>query len=124
MEGWKSFGVFLTGFAAVVTAATALLTYIIESGLLISNVEPVKQKEEQIVKVQQFATIKDPDGWVNVRELPSVHSKPLFKLNNKEVVNIIDEIENWYRIKTNDNRYGYVYFDRIELIYNEHFIKK
>jgi hypothetical protein len=62
MQGWKSFGVFLTGFAAVVTAATALLTYIIESGLLISNVEPVKQKEEQMVKVQQFATIKDQTG--------------------------------------------------------------
>ena len=124
MEGWKSFGVFLTGFAAVVTAVTALLTYVIESGVLISNVKPVKQKEEQTVKVQQIATIKDPDGWVNVRELPSVHSKPLFKLNNKQGVSIVGKIENWYKIQTNDNRFGYVYFDRVELIYNDHFIKK
>jgi SH3-like domain-containing protein len=124
MEGWKSFGVFLTGFAAVVTAVTALLTYVIESGILISDTEPVKQKKEQTVKIQQFAIIKDPDGWVNIRELPSVHSKVLFKLDNKQGVNIVDKIENWYRIRTNDNRFGYVYFDRVELMYNDHFIKK
>jgi uncharacterized protein YgiM (DUF1202 family) len=124
MEGWKSFGVFLTGFAAVVTAVTALLTYVIESGILIPNDKPIKQKEERTVKAQKLAMVNDPDGWVNVRELPNTSSNVLFKLSNKQIVFIVDKTENWYRIRTEDNRFGYIYFDRLELIYNDHLIKK
>ena len=123
MEGWKSFGVFLTGFAAMVTAVTALITYVIESGVLVSDTKPSKQKEELVVKTQQFAVVNDPDGWVNVRELPSAYSKVLFKLDNKQGVNIVNKTENWYKIRTNDNRFGYIYFDRLELIYNDHLLK-
>jgi hypothetical protein len=124
MEGWKSFGVFLTGFAAVVTAVTALLTYVIESGILITNDKPIKQKEERTVEAQKLAMVNDSDGWVNVRELPNTSSKVLFKLNNKQIVFIVDKTENWYRIRTDDNRFGYIYFDRLELVYNDHSIKK
>lgn len=124
MEGWKSFGVFLTGFAATVTAITALITYVVESGVFVSDIKPSEQKEKLAVKTQQFAIVKDPDGWVNVRELPSAHSKVLFKLDNKQGVNIVDKTESWCRIRTNDGRFGYIYFDRLELIYNDHFLKK
>ena len=123
MESWKSIGVFLTGFAATVTAVTALITYVIESGVFVSDAKPSKQKEKLVVKTQQFATVKDPDGWVNVRELPSAHSKVLFKLDNKQGVNVIDKTENWYRVRTNDGRFGYIYFDRLELIYNDDLLK-
>jgi uncharacterized protein YgiM (DUF1202 family) len=123
MEGWKSFGVFLTGFAAVVTAVTALLTYVIESGIMIND-KNIKQKDELAVKEQQLAMVNDSDDWVNVRELPNTSSKVLFKLNNKQIVFIVDKTENWYRIRTDDNRFGYIYFDRLELVYNDHSIKK
>jgi uncharacterized protein YgiM (DUF1202 family) len=120
MENWKSIGVFLTGFAATITAVTALITYINE-GRLFDADKPVEQIQQQPI---QIATVDDPDGWVNVRELPSAHSKVLFKLDNKQGVNIVDKTENWYRVRTNDDRFGYIYFDRLELIYNDHFLKK
>jgi uncharacterized protein YgiM (DUF1202 family) len=119
MENWKSIGVFLTGFAATITAVTALVTYINE-GRLFDVDKPTEQIQLHPI---QNATVDDPDGWVNVRELPSAHSKVLFKLDNKQGVNIVDRTENWYRVRTNDGRFGYIYFDRLELIYNDRFLK-
>lgn len=121
MEGWKSFGVFLTGFAATITAVTALIGYINEE-YVFKQEDTSVQKKELRTQIQQLASVNDPDGWVNVRELPNSASKVLYRLFNKQVVIIVDKTENWYRIRTNDNQFGYVYFDRLDLIYNDHII--
>jgi hypothetical protein len=123
MEGWKSLGVFLTGFAATITAVTALIGYINE-GYRFEQEDTSTQKKELRTQIQQLASVNDPDGWVNVRELPNSTSKVLSKLLNKQIVIIVDKTENWYRIRTNNDQIGYVYFDRLDLIYNDHLIIK
>ena len=120
MENWKSIGVFLTGFAATITAVTALITYINE-GRLFEVDKPVEQIQQQPI---QIATVDDPDGWVNVRELPSTSSATLTKLPNREKVSILNKEGNWYKVRTSKELIGYVYFDRLELIYNDHLIIK
>ena len=48
-----------------------------------------------------FALVNDKDGYVNVREKPSIHSKVIKRLNNRELIYVYDEDdeegqkENW-----------------------------
>lgn len=69
----------------------------------------------------QFYIVKDEDGFVNVREENSLHSKIIAKLNNGEIVHSYeDSFENkghWLGIDfdftKNEFKTGYVYRDRL-----------
>jgi SH3-like domain-containing protein len=115
MESWKSFGIFLSGLAATITAVTVIISHLNESPYSIAA---------DNLSTQQIAIVKDPDGWVNVREAPSISSPINFKLANNHKVYIIDKLNNWYKIKTIDDQAGYIYYDRLNILYYEHYIKK
>jgi uncharacterized protein YgiM (DUF1202 family) len=116
MESWKNIGIFLTGFAAVVTTVTTLINHLNE---------PVSFK--QTLDVSPPVTvmcIRDSDGWTNLRSAPSTNSQVLQILKNNDKVEKIISNGNWVKVKTNENIVGYVYHDRLEIIYNDHIIKK
>ena len=71
----------------------------------------------------EFALVNDKDGYVNVRENPSIHSKVIKRLNNKELIYVYDEEgqkENWL-LADND---GYIYRDRIKWVHSFDSVKK
>ena len=70
-----------------------------------------------------FALVNDKDGYVNVREKPSIHSKVIKRLNNRELIYVYDEEgqkENWL-LADND---GYIYRDRIKWVHSFDSVKK
>ena len=111
MENWKSFGIFLSGLAATITAVTVIISHL--------NEIPYTRSENNII-----ARVDDPDGWVNVRTEPSTSSNINFKLANNHKVYIIDKLDNWYSIKTIEGQTGFIYYDRLDILYNDHYIKK
>jgi len=66
-----------------------------------------------------FGLIQDPDGFVNVRDQASTKSKVIAKLNNGEVVSIIDDYsENHFNYVFNNqlpDHTGYIHKSRINL---------
>ena len=117
MEGWKNIGIFLTGFAAVITAVSSFIGYMNE--VPTKETIPVVQKQTRPI---QLMKVNDPDGWVNLRSLPSTNSSVLETLNNGDVIQMIERQGNWIKAKTQEGIIGYIYFDRVELVYNDHII--
>lgn len=112
MENWKNIGAFLTGVAALLTALVGFISYFHDSNpIKIENKPAVQNKNKQL------AFVNDPDGWVNLRTLPSATSKILTTLYNGDKVEVMSTDANWIRVKTNQNIVGYIYFDRLEFIY-------
>ena len=116
MENWKNIGSFLTGFAALLTALIGLISYV-------HDLKPEKPQLQVQKKNIQIAFVNDPDGWVNLRSGTSSNSSVLTTLDNGDIVEILKKDGNWFRVKTNQNMVGYIYFDRLELIYDEHNIQ-
>jgi uncharacterized protein YgiM (DUF1202 family) len=62
-------------------------------------------------KIYDYVT--DSDGYVNVRKESSTSSEVIFKINQWEKVEILDEVESFYKIKYNDQE-GFVHSSRFE----------
>lgn len=118
MDSWKSFGVFLSGLAAIITAVAATIA------TTVTHLSKDITENKSSAVLQQLAIVDDPDGWVNVRKTSSVTSDIIFKIDNQQIVSIISKENNWYKIKTTNNQIGFIYYDRLELIYEDHYIKK
>lgn len=72
-----------------------------------------------------FGFIQDKDGYVNVRENPSLSSKVTTKLNNNEIVScVMDEgINNFCLVNASNGVTGFVYKNRINNFGGYTFIK-
>ncbi|MGK8802743.1 SH3 domain-containing protein [Acinetobacter seifertii] len=62
-----------------------------------------------------FGFIQDKDGYVNVRENPSLNSKVTSKLNNNEIVSCVmdEETNNFCLVNASNGEIGFVYRNRI-----------
>jgi hypothetical protein len=113
METWKNIGAFLTGVAALLTALIGFIAYLHDASL--GNVK--KNQLELQKHIVKLGFVNDPDGWVNLRAMPSVESSILTTLYNGDKVEAMSTDANWIRVKTNQNMVGYIYFDRLEFIH-------
>lgn len=59
--------------------------------------------------------IEDPDGFTNLREQKDVNSKILQTIKNGEKVEVLNSEGNWWLIKTQGGKEGYVYYNRIKI---------
>lgn len=67
----------------------------------------------------QFAEVKDPDGYVNIRDTGSVKSPVVHQLSNNNVVYLIEPVGNWGEVmflKKEGKVSGFVYLNRIKLL--------
>lgn len=68
----------------------------------------------------QYATKKQAIGVikgnnVNVRNLNSTESESIANLNTGNEVTILDKNEDWYKVKMNDEKIGYIYHSLIDI---------
>lgn len=71
---------------------------------------------ENIIKNKQSQfEIFDIDGYTNLREEKSSSSKIIEKVSSGEEIIILESIYDWWRIKTNEGKEGYVHKSRIRI---------
>ncbi|MGN7809524.1 SH3 domain-containing protein [Flavobacterium sp. 22076] len=61
-----------------------------------------------------YGKVIDPDGYTNVRKDKNSTSAIIEKIKSGERVEILDDSENWWLIKTNSGKKGYVYKTKIK----------
>lgn len=61
-----------------------------------------------------YGKVIDPDGYTNLRKDKSSTSVVIEKIKSGERVEILDDSENWWLIKTNSGKKGYVYKTKIK----------
>ena len=115
METWKNIGAFLTGVAALLTALIGFIAYLHDASSI--KIEDVKKNKPEVQKhIVKLGFVNDPDGWVNLRSMPSASSSILTTLYNGDKVEILNKEGNWFKVKTIQNNIGYIYVDRLEMI--------
>jgi uncharacterized protein YgiM (DUF1202 family) len=100
MNSFQYIGATLTGVAAIATASVSIYT-------------TFHTNEKKQLSHTRTAVIYDPDGWTNLRQLPSTESKALTRLANNVEVTIISDSGNWFQIQTRDNTTGFIYKQNI-----------
>ena len=93
------------------TAITAWVTLYEES--------PTEDPKSAVVQTQKYylrAEIDDPDGYTNVRSLPSANGQILDKVSAGEIFYTHYQTENWWHVKTPRNKVGYIHSSRIKLL--------
>ena len=97
------------------TLGSALITTWVvlnkESSTAKTNITIVQQQ-----KYNLRAEINDPDGYTNVRILPSTKGQILDKIRSGEIFYTHYQTTNWWYVKTPRNRIGYMHRSRIKLI--------
>lgn len=61
-----------------------------------------------------YANVVDPDGYTNLRKDKNSTSVIIEKIKSGERVEILNDSENWWLIKTNSGNKGYVYKTKIK----------
>jgi uncharacterized protein YgiM (DUF1202 family) len=93
-------GATLTGVAAIATASVSIYT-------------TFHTEEKKQLSHTRLGIIYDPDGWTNLRQLPSSESNILTRLANNTEVTIINDSGNWFQIQTRNNTIGFIYKQNI-----------
>lgn len=80
------------------------------------ELEEIEQEKESTTTDEDIyeGEVKIKDGYLNVRDKPSIKGKIIGKLNNGDIIKIIDEKDNWYKIKI-DGKNGYVSAEFIKI---------
>ncbi|WDF64938.1 SH3 domain-containing protein [Flavobacterium sp. KACC 22763] len=63
-----------------------------------------------------YGKVIDPDGYTNLRKDKNSTSVIIEKIKSGEKVEILDDSENWWLIKTNSGNKGYVYKTKLQSI--------
>lgn len=114
MNNWHhSLGTILAGVAALITAGVGLYQQLCTVHQEIYKPLVVEQKQNT---KRQYGIVNDPDGWVNLRELPNIESKVLARILNDTNLEIVEKTGNWYRVSTESGRFGYIFKDRLKVI--------
>jgi len=77
------------------------------------------QGDDTLTQTQRFnlkAEIDDPDGYTNVRSLPSINGQILDVVRKGEIFYTHYQDRNWWHIKTPNNKVGYMHSSRIKLL--------
>ncbi len=93
-------------------------TYITALYTMDPQVAPQDQKkpENRSDKYILRAQIDDPDGYTNVRSLPSSNGQVIDIVYEGEQFTTYHQSSNWRQIKTNKNKIGYMHNSRIQLL--------
>lgn len=59
--------------------------------------------------------IQDPDGFTNLRKEKNSKSEIVQQIKNGEKVEVLNEEGKWWLIKTQKEKQGYVYYDRVKV---------
>lgn len=59
--------------------------------------------------------IEDSDGFTNLRKQKNVNAKILQTIKNGEKIEVLNGEENWWLIKTQEGKEGYVYYNKIKI---------
>jgi hypothetical protein len=76
------------------------------------------QKEEMTKNLYVWnvkCIINDSDGYTNLRKSNSTNSEIIEKINSGESVHVLNNTENWWYVKFNNNN-GYIHISKINLI--------
>lgn len=71
------------------------------------------QNEINTVVENNYAII-DPDGYTNLRKEKNTTSEVLQKINSGEHIEVLDNSSDWFLIKTEEGKQGYVHKSRIK----------
>lgn len=97
------------------TLGAALIT-----SLVVYNKEsPSGETDSPVVQTQEYglrAEIDDPDGFTNVRSLPSINGQIIDTVRKGEIFYTHYQKSNWWHIKTPSNKVGYIHSSRIKLL--------
>ncbi len=58
--------------------------------------------------------IQDPDGYTNLRKEKSATSEILQKIKSGEKIEVLDNFGNWFLVKTEEGKQGYVHKSRVK----------
>ena len=106
MNNLQYIGATLTGVAAIATASVSIYTTFCKQ-------ESTSERSKPSAELIRIGIIYDPDGWTNLRQLPTTNSKILTRLANDTEVIIMNDSNNWFRIQTKNNIIGFVYKQNI-----------
>lgn len=62
----------------------------------------------------ETSTIKDPDGYTNLRKEKNAQSEILQKVKSGQNVQILDDTGDWFFIRTKAGQEGYVHKSRVK----------
>ncbi len=106
MNNIQYIGATLTGVAAIATASVSIYT-------TFNKQESTSERSRFSAVLIRTGIIYDPDGWTNLRQLPTTDSKILTRLANNTEVTIINDSGNWFQIQTESNVTGFVHKQNI-----------
>jgi uncharacterized protein YgiM (DUF1202 family) len=79
----------------------------------------LKANNKEVLKdlgVEYDYVINDPDGFTNLRKDKSSTSVIIQKVKSGEKVEILNDLGNWWLIKTNSGNTGYVYKTKLQAV--------
>ena len=76
---------------------------------------------EQKIKTKKYVQVKGrvDAGILNVREKPDLNSKVISQLTRGQIINVFNEIDDWYQIVIRQNKSAFVYKKYIQIIREE-----
>ena len=73
--------------------------------------ETVQEKEEVEEEYVEYYTVKDPDGYSNLRKTPG--GEILMRVNEGELFEVLDEEDKHKKVKLSDGTVGYIHVSRV-----------
>jgi len=127
---WQTIPGILGGVAGIITSTATLVVALSQIGLIgnsttedtdqsSSTVQPVEEK--QVVEglpasLEMKAVVVDPDDdYVNIRAKQSLESQIIARVEVGEIVHTIPQSGEWWPVRTQSDRYGYIHKSRIAL---------
>lgn len=82
------------------------------------NFKMLKKYTEKVYEnndLEAMYYIQDPDGFTNLRKEKNSKSEIVQQIKNGEKVEVLNEEGKWWLIKTQKEKQGYVYYDRVKV---------
>lgn len=83
------------------------VSYLVENSKISQISQFLKQK-------YAMNKISDPDGFTNLRKDKSTSSEILQKIKSGEHIEVVDNTDKWFFVKTKEGKEGYIYGNRIK----------
>jgi hypothetical protein len=101
------------GLVGTLGAAYITAVYTINPEVLSTDENPSQDHSD---KFSLKGQIDDPDGFTSVRSLPSSNGQVIDVVYEGELFRTYYQTGNWWQIKTNKNKIGYMHNSRIKLL--------
>ncbi|QAR30780.1 SH3 domain-containing protein [Ornithobacterium rhinotracheale] len=75
-----------------------------------------EQKKEILHNISKYNyfRINDPDGYTNLRKEKSTQSEVIQIINSGESIEVLDNSDEWFEVKTKDGNIGFVHKSRVK----------